>query len=234
MSVKAIITNIDSNNNNAQKVKVKQAYAQPQAQSINSVPTTSVTFTGAGFNPIVSLMDFIEAGGYAASFIIQDGIGFIAPRVGKGLLRGGEEKKDENGNVILNKKGEPERELNWDFARKEALREVITGPSAFLIPMGMLAVINKYCGTGNSVKLNYLDGFQKPFTEFVKENLDDFLTGKASKEGFYNNVFEEIITRGVNGHVPDAEKIPADEIKKLAASFTDKQLKYEAIQADKS
>ena len=48
-------------------------------------------------NPVVGLMDFIEAGGYAASFIIQDGLGFITPRVGKGLVRGGKKKKDENG-----------------------------------------------------------------------------------------------------------------------------------------
>ena len=88
-------------------------------------------------------MDFIEAGGYAASFILQDGIGFITPRVGKGLLRGGKEKRDENGNVITDKDGKPQRELNWKLAQKEFLREMITGPSAFLIPLGMLSVINK-------------------------------------------------------------------------------------------
>lgn len=237
MSVKAIIPSIDSNNNNSKKIKAKQAYTytSSQVQVPDSVSTAkTVAFTGAGFNPVVSLMDFIEAGGYAASFIIQDGIGFILPRVGKGLLRGGEEKKDENGNVILNKNGEPERELNWAFARKEALREIITGPSAFLIPMGMLAVISRYCGSGNNVKLDYIDGFQKPFAQFVNDNLNDFVSGKATKEGFYNNVFEEVITRSVNGQLPESERMSPEEIKTLASQYTEKQLKIEAIQADKT
>ena len=80
MSVQPIIPSINTKNNNAQKVK---ALPHPVQNRQN------VSFTGG----IVSMMDFIEAGGYAASFIIQDGLGFIAPRVGKGLVRGGDEKK---------------------------------------------------------------------------------------------------------------------------------------------
>ena len=34
------------------------------------------TFTGS-FNPIVMLMDAIDRGGFAASFIAQDGIGMV-------------------------------------------------------------------------------------------------------------------------------------------------------------
>ena len=133
MSVKPIIPSIDSNNKKSSQLKAQKPMSTPYTPVTTSVSTAkSVSFTGAGgFNPIVSLMDFIEAGGYAASFIIQDGIGFIAPRVGKGLLRGGEEKKDENGNVIFDSNGEPKRNLNWAYARKEGIREIVTGPSAF-------------------------------------------------------------------------------------------------------
>ena len=236
MSLKPIIPSIDSNNKKVpQQNKVQTPALAQYTQVSSSVPTTTVSFTGAGgFNPIVSLMDFIEAGGYAASFIIQDGIGFIAPRVGKGLLRGGEEKKDENGNVILDKNGEPKRNLNWAYARKEGIREIVTGPSAFLIPMAMLHFINKYAGTGNNVKLNYIDGFQKPFTAFVQNNLSEVVSGTTSKQSFYQNVFEDVIERSVNGQLPDAEKMSAEEIKRLAAEFAEKQIKVENINADKS
>ena len=122
-------------------------------------------------------MDFIAAGGFAASFCIQDGLGFIAPRVGKGLLRGGKKKHDENGNEILDKNGQPKRELNWAYARKEGIREVITGPSAFLIPWLLLKGINKKYGTGNSVKLDYLDGFKNIFGKYAKENIDSIKAG---------------------------------------------------------
>ena len=236
MSVKAIIPSIDSNNKKMSPNNVQTPMVAQYAKISTSEPATTVSFTGAGgFNPIVSLMDFIDAGGYAASFIIQDGIGFIAPRVGKGLLRGGEEKKDENGNVILDKNGEPVRNLNWAYARKEGIREIVTGPSAFLIPMAMLHFINKYGGSGNNVKLYYIDGFQKPFTEFVKGNLSEVVAGTAPKQTFYQNVFEDVITRSVNGQlVDDAEKMSADEIKRMASEFAEKQLKVEAIHADKT
>ena len=78
MSVQPIIPSINTKNNNVQKIKA----VNPNVNHNNN----KVAFTGG--NMIVSTMDFIEAGGYAASFIIQDGLGFIAPRVGKGLLRG--------------------------------------------------------------------------------------------------------------------------------------------------
>lgn len=96
MSVKPIIPSINSNNNNANNLKMRSSsrMSMPQNQMQNRANSNSVSFQG-GVNPIVGFMDFIDAGGYAASFIIQDGLGFIAPRVGKGLVRGAHDKKDE-------------------------------------------------------------------------------------------------------------------------------------------
>lgn len=235
MSVKPIIPSIDSNNknvNNSNKIKsnvVQYNYA-PQSNS-------RVSFKGAGTinpNPIVWLMDVIETGGYAASFIIQDGLGFVAPRVGKGLVRGGKEKKDENGNPILDKNGKPKHELNWAYARKEGIREIVTGPSAFLIPYFLLKVINKNVGTGNNVKLNYIDGFSNSFTKFAKQNIDLLKSGTPDKADFYHEVFYDAIDKTINSSLPDAEKMSKEEISSLAKEYTDKQLKIEAVQANKS
>ena len=164
------------------------------SQSQNNNLKMRKTPSFQGLTPIVSTMDFIEKGGYAASFIIQDGLGFIAPRVGKGLLRGSE-LKDENGNPILDENGKQKRELNWAYARKEGIREIITGPSAFLIPMGMLSFINRKFGRGNSVKLDYLDGFKTPFTEYARNNFDAIKAGNATKEQFYKAVFKNAIEK---------------------------------------
>ncbi len=225
MSVKPIISSIDSNNN-VKKYKTNIVKA-------NYVPAKSVSFQG-GVNPVVGLMDFIEAGGFAASFIIQDGLGFIAPRVGKGLLRGGKKKKDENGNDIIGKDGKPERELNWAYARKEGLREIITGPSAFVIPYFMLKGINKKFGTANNVKLNYIDSFNAPFAKFAKANMEQLKAGTANKSEFYKEVLRDTIDKSINTVLPDAEKMSASEIEKIAEEFTQKQLKIEKIMADKS
>lgn len=194
-------------------------------------------FKGLG-EVVVGTMDFIDKGGYAASFIIQDGIGFIAPRVGKGLLRGSKQV-DENGNPILDENGKQKREYNWKLARKEFLREIITGPSAFLIPIGMLAGINKYFGRGNNVKLDYIDGLEKPFTEFVQNNVaairsDNLNDAKAVKSAFYEAGFKDVITRSINDHLPESEKLSDSEIESLAKDYTQKQLQIESINSNKS
>ena len=112
MSVKPVIQSVEQNNNsnkfkkeaNMRSLSYTEASNMPHVKQVES--KDSVTFTGA--NPVVGLMDFIEKGGYAAEFIIQDGLGFITPRVVKGLLRGGPEKRDKDGNVILDENGQPE------------------------------------------------------------------------------------------------------------------------------
>lgn len=234
MSVKPIIPSLDSNNNTNQ-LKFSKNQNRPVYYTNNLKSQKSVSFQGAGgANPIVGLMDFIEAGGYAASFILQDGLGFIAPRVGKGLVRGGKEKKDENGNTILDKNGKPQHELNWAYARKEALREIITGPSAFVIPMGMLAVINKYFGSGNNVKLNYLDSFKKPFTDFAKNNVEAIKNGSVDKVAFYEEVLKDTIDKSINSVLPESEKMSSEEIESLAKNYAQRQVKIEQIKADKS
>ena len=201
-----------------------------QAPRTDSHASGSVAFTGAynATNFIVGLMDFIAAGGFAASFCLQDGIGFIAPRVYKGLRRGGKKKHDENGNEILNKNGEPKRELNWAYARKEGIREIVTGPSAFVIPWLMLKGINKKFGTGNSVKLNYLDGFKNIFTDYAKENLEAIKAGNGDKQLFYKNVYKNILDQSINQQ-EGAVKLTSEELDKLADNFAKKQVAVEKI-----
>lgn len=222
MSVQVITPKIE-NSNAHKKIQVKQNPYVGLNAPVSKV-ADKVSFTGSmpAPNPIVWLMDFIATGGYAASFILQDGTGFIAPRIYKGLMRGGKKKLDENGNVILDKKGEPKRELNWAFARKEFLREVITGPSAFVIPMFMLKYITKKFGRANNVKLDYIDGFQKPFIDFVKNNRDAVIEGNADKTKFFKGIFEQAIDYSINSHIPEAEKLGKKEVSTIAESLASK------------
>lgn len=221
MQVNSIGQSFGSKNNNKRRTE------NIQTPRINA-PANNVAFTG-GFkapNFIVGLMDFIAAGGFAASFCIQDGLGFIAPRVGKGLFRGGKKKHDQNGNEILDKNGEPKRELNWAYARKEGIREIITGPSAFVIPWLLLKGINKKFGSGNSVKLDYLDGFKNVFTDYVNNNTDAVKAGHADKKTFYKDVYKAVLEQTINNN-PDAAKIK--NIDALAEKYAQKQLQIEDI-----
>ena len=224
MQVKSVGQNIGSLKNTQKRTE------NIQAPRMYNNAQDGVAFTGAYKSPnfIVWLMDFIAAGGFAASFCIQDGLGFITPRVYKGLHRGGKKKRDENGNEILNKNGEPKRELNWAYARKEGIREIITGPSAFIIPWLMLKGINKKFGTGNSVKLDYLDGFKNIFTDYAKDNIEAIKSGNSSKHAFYKNVYENILRQSINEQ-KDAIKLTDDELAKYASDFARKQIATEEI-----
>ena len=236
MSVKPIIPSIeDNNNNNAQKGKIKVQPGQVvRYAKTMPIPQDSVSFTGAGLNPIVGLMDFIEQGGYAASFIIQDGLGFITPRVGKGLLRGSL-KTDENGQPVMDENGKQKRELNWQLARKEFIREIITGPSAFLIPLAMFTGIKKWFGAGNNVKLNYLNGFEAPFTKFAQANAAKLADGaQLDKAQFYKNDYEEVIERSINSKLPETERISPETISSTAEKMAEKLIKAEEVMADKT
>ena len=102
MSVKSVqLTTADS----------KRGYEQKNRRSSN------VSFGNMG-NPVITLMDAIDRGGFAASFIMQDFLGMAGPRVLTGMYR----NHDKTG------------QLNWDFAKKEGTREILSGPSAFIIP----------------------------------------------------------------------------------------------------
>ena len=220
MQVKSVNQNIGSVKPGKQKTE------NIQAPRVNTPQQSSVSFTGGSPNIIVGLMDFIAAGGFAASFCIQDGLGFIAPRVYKGLKRGGKKKHDENGNEILNKNGEPKRELNWAYARKEGIREIITGPSAFIIPFFLLKGINKKFGRGNSVKLDYIDGFKNIFTEYAENNRDAIINKAADKKDFYKSVFKEVIETTINDN-PDAVKV--NNAEELAEKWAGKQANIDDI-----
>ena len=192
----------------------------------------NISFQG-GFNPVVGLMDFIAAGGFVAAFCIQDFFGFILPRVWHGLTNGGKEKKDASGNSVLDKNGKPQHELNWAYARKEGIREVVTGPSAFIIPYYLSKLISKKFGPLNGVKLNYIDSLQKPFADFAKSNTQELLNGNANRQAFYENVFADTIRNSINSHLPEAEKMSEQDVLSKAKDFAQKQIESEGIQANK-
>lgn len=187
MSVEAI-----NNTNNAVRNKTQKIAKQQ-------------TFTGS-FNPIVTVMDAIDRGGFMAAFIAQDGIGMVAPRIYEGLNRNRE--RDENG-----KKTGP---LNWEFARREGIREVLSGPSALLIPMGLLSVIKKLSGTANNVHVNHIKILGDQFAQYASENINNINETEAFRKGYYTKVFENILSNSTD------KNLQGEELTRTAHKFADK------------
>ena len=200
MSVEAI-NNTQNNNVRRNKLPVKNQQ----------------TFTGA-FNPIVTVMDTIDKGGFMASFIAQDGIGMVAPRIYEGLNRN--RKRDENG-----KRTGP---LNWEFARREGIREILSGPSAYFIPLGLLTLIKKYSGSANNVHADHINTLGEHFAKYASENSSQLADTKACKTGYYTQVFEDLLHNSTDG------RLTGEELKTKASEFAKNLVKIEELKKSKN
>ena len=155
--------------------KINRQGSERNKQNINNTTNTNFKGIGAGLDKFaLGTADLIENGGLAVSFTLQDMLGTNLPRPIMGLMRNSKENKGQT---------------NKKFAAKELVREMLTGPSMFLIPMGMLGVGKRTLGKTVNTPMKFIKDFgqihaAKPLNE----------AGKAiSKEGFFTNAFTEII-----------------------------------------
>lgn len=204
MSVEAVNVKL----NRTQKAENEQNKAKNNSVRISGNLQTSepdkVSFGGVE-NLVINFMDGIARGGFIAAFLSQDFVGMVAPRVGKGLMR----NREETG------------KLNWEFARREALRECISGPSVFIIPLTMLHFIKK-AGTANNVPVDYIKGFGQEFERYAMKEGVNFADKTKTKREFYAQIYENVLKTSTN-----ANEIPAEEITKEAQRFADELIEIE-------
>lgn len=203
MSVKAINSTINVTKHNNIKEQNQQKHQQ-------------TSFTGS-FNPVVTLMDAIDKGGFAASFIAQDGIGMVAPRIYEGLNRN--RKKDENGKKI--------GPLNWEFARREGIREILSGPSAFLIPMGIMAILKKTSGTANNVHVSHIEALGQNFADYAAKHPEQLKNSAEFKKGYYAQILENALENSTD------ETFNRNTLKETAKNFAEKLVEAETKRANK-
>lgn len=192
---------------------INSSIGAQQHHKLNDKNSQHPTFAGS-FNPVVTVMDAIDKGGFAASFIAQDGIGMVAPRIYEGLNRN--RQTDENG-----KKTGP---LNWEFARREGIREILSGPSAFLIPLGILTIIKKASGTANNVHVDHINILGKNFSDFAVKNPTQLKNPAEFKKGYYAQVFENIFNNSTDKRF---------NVKEKAQHFADKLVEAETKRVNK-
>ena len=196
--------------NTAVPRKTRQGSGRNENNINNNKTNPNFKGIGAGLDKIaLGTADLIENGGLAISFTLQDMLGTNLPRPIMGLMRNSKENEGKK---------------NKSFAFKELVREMLTGPSMFLIPMGILAFTKKTLGPTVNTPMNFIKDFGKihaanPLGE----------AGKAiSKEGFFKNTFSEIL-KNANLSADKIEEKAADYAKKLASSLGDKKALSQTI-----
>ncbi len=142
----------------------------------------------------------IETGGLFVSFTLQDMIGTNIPRPVMGLMRN---KKENHG------------QTNKKFALKELTREMMTGPSMFLIPLGCLTAAKKTVNKSAEIPRMIMKSFGEIHAENPLNSSDLALTSKD----FFTKVFEEMIKNAK--HEDSVSKETVDKAKDFAQRFFD-------------
>ena len=200
MAIQAISTaEIDSAKKNRKEISLVKNYqsVQPSFQGIEQIP--------------VVIADALTNGGFITAFIAQDFFGMAGPRIAEGINR----------RPVNPETGKKEGPLNWKFARREGIREILSGPSAFIIPWAMLYFIKKYSGTANNVPVNMIQSLGSNFIEYANENPNTLSDVAKTKTEFYNKVFKNVLATTLDG------KLSEEELIKEAEDFAKRAIEIE-------
>lgn len=144
---------------------------------------------GSATNPVIVLMDAIDKGGFATSFIMQDFLGMAGPRVVAGIYR----NHDKTG------------KYNWDFAKKEGIREVLSGPSAFIIPSLIMMGIKPLAGSANNIPIDFINGFGETLATYTKNNSNTLSNKATIKPELYKEMFKNMLSASTDNGLTGQE-----------------------------
>ena len=178
--------------------------------------SASVSFQGLGTLPVV-VADALNNGGFITSFIAQDFFGMAGPRVLEGINR----------RPINPETGKKEGPYNWAFARREGIREVLSGPSAFIIPAGILHFVKKHSGTANNVPVDMIQGLGNTFVDYAAKNQSTLNDVATTKRGFYEAVYDNLM------HTTFKEDMPPESVLK-SLRFTREEFANRAIEIEEA
>ena len=173
----------------------------------NNNRKTNTNFKGLADIPGV-LMQGIENGGFATSFIVQDTLGMTVPRTWEGLNRGVEKKeedKDKKGNIFTRMKNFFKnfslKNMNLKEGAEVFLREALSGPLLMFSPMLVLLGAKKFVGKSTFTNSSLINRLGNALTNTVKNASHD--STKALKTAFY----KDSVTSAVRSTTNLADKV---------------------------
>lgn len=121
--------------------------------------------------PLVSIATFIENNGFLGEFLTIDTVGMMGPRTIQGYTRNSDEL------------GHP----NYKAGREELVRELLSGPAYFFVPLGIIsaaAILRGKCAKVNNSVLT-------SFKEIMKKTSGDIKNADTLKDNFINELSKE-------------------------------------------
>ncbi|HSA07711.1 MAG TPA: hypothetical protein P5556_11095, partial [Candidatus Gastranaerophilales bacterium] len=175
----------------------------------NASDKLSFGYAGAilsgSLNAVDKGMKWIENGGFFAEFITVDAFGMMGPRTVQAYNR----NKEELGH------------LNHKAGSEEAIREFLTGPSLFIVPISFIALSAKIFGKASKVDLKTLKQFKNLTEQAIASPKEKSLTSSFFKE-IADSVYKtdkkqgaEEVINGIN--VTEAKDLFASQLNSLHA-----------------
>ena len=122
-------------------------------------------------NPAVGFATFIENNGFLGEFLSIDTFGMMAPRTAQGYLR----NREELGHI------------NYKAGREELIRELLSGPAFFYVPLTVMTAVGLLRGKVAKVQASVLDSF-KPIMQKTTASIKD---SAAIKKDFVKSLTED-------------------------------------------
>ena len=167
------------------------------------------------------VMNGIEKGGFATSFIIQDTLGMTVPRTGEGLQRGiDKDRVHSTWNVIkarltFREPSEEDKqkclslkELNFKEGLEVGIREGLSGPVMMFTPMAVLLLGKKFAGKSSFTNSSMIKRLANKFTETLdKSTSGDIHTVANVKNEFYRNTVKNIVQSTTKPEIDSADSL---------------------------
>lgn len=151
-------------------------------------------------NAVVGLATFIENNGFLGEFLTIDTVGMMAPRTIQGYTR----NRKELGR------------LNYKAGREEMVRELLSGPAFFYVPLTALTIASVLKGKSAKVDTKVLNSFKN----VMKETTVEMKNAVNTKKNFVKTVVNEAFKDFQN------EKHLVDEIAELMEKNATKKFNF--------
>ena len=186
----------------AGNIKVKREFKKPAfAATLPVKEGIGKKTLNLALKAVDKIQKYIESGGFIVEFLVVDFAGMVIPRTYQAYHRNEKEL------------GHP----NYAAAKEEFTREILSGPSMFLIPFGFLAASKKMFGSASHVKLDTLKKFKEITGKVVNKAKNSNLA-----QNFYTKVVDNIYGSKI---AENAKKVIVNDFLKLHNATSKKEVK---------
>lgn len=177
----------------------KNNLSMPRSYINNTPGKDSVSF-GSAKSGVANLFTNLSKGGFLVEFLVVDFVSLILPRILIGLNR----DRDKTGKI------------NYKAGAEEAGRELTSGPSMNLIPLGILWMFNKYAPAAH-MEHDTLDVMTHNMKNMVNKASDtkDFADHVKMNKAFADELFDSAFA---NFKLDNKESLKSDFSKYLVDS----------------